>query len=670
MKRICHYKMIGLLLSALTIVSCTSVEKKQDQTSSPPNPILQSEAENQAVPPPSLPPPPPLLPLKPPEGAQELEALVSLSVTEGSLKEVLQALAEQARINLIVDRDVVDENVTVSIRNLPLWQALEALLAAHNLYFAAQPGYIRISRMMTRTFHIDYIRSLRGGMSNTQVSLSSGGGGNAGIGATAGSTGGTSGSGGTTTLGALGGSSSSGDITIQSAEFIDFWGEFDKNIRKIMQDPLYEIIRSEYDQKDLKRELALIPYEEEYEREVLKSKIETFRLQKQMIQKRLEAGVSETGAPAPEISSLETTASETTTQSKGNEGRTGSQTGEEENLVGTYSLDPQTGTLIVTTTPEVMARIESFISRGKEHRTRQVNLDVQILEVSLSKGKKLGVDWSGFPGLIQYYRMPHLASLIGSQLSSSTGGGGSGTSTSGQGIASPLSTSTFPTSPDGSVQVGVLSPIGSHQALQYSFNNVVSFLKEFGEVNAVSRPQITTLNNQPAVVSVGVNDFYITFEQQTTSAQAGLATSQVTSRLNPIFIGVTLQITPQISPDGQVIMKIVPAINKKVGEKTVPTGIPSSPTQKIPLLETRQTSTLVKSKTGETIIISGLIQESREEANKNVPFFEDIPWAGKLFRHTSTQKTTSELVILLTPRISETPLQMEDLGYQEVIKKK
>jgi len=672
MKRLCHYKchykMIGVLFSALTIMSCASVEKKQDQSSSPHNPILQTQVENQVIPPP-LPPPPPLLPLKPPKGVQELEALVSLSVTEGSLKEVLQALAEQAQINLIIARDVVDENVTVSIRNLPLWQALEALLSAHNLCFAAQPGYIRISRMVTKTFHIDYIRSLRSGMSNTQVSLSSGGN-SSGTGTT--TTTDTSSGGSTTTLGSLGGSSSSGDIIIQSEETIDFWGDFDKNIRKIMQDPLYEITRSEYDQKDLKRELALIPYEEEYEREVLKSKIETFRLQKQMMQKRLEAGVSETGAPAPEISSLETTTSETTTRSEGNEGRTGTQIEEEENLVGTYSLDPQTGTLIVTTTPDVMARIESFISRAKEHLTRQVNLDVQILEVNLSKDNKLGINWSGFPGTIQYYRMPHLASIIGSQMLSQTGGSSSGSSTSGQGITSPLSTSTFPTSSssDGSLQVGVLSTIGSSQALQFSFNDVVSFLKEFGEVNAVSRPQITTLNNQPAVISVGENDFYVTFEQQTTSANAGLATSQVTSQLNPIFIGVTLQITPQISPDGQIIMKIVPAINKKVGEKTVATGIASSPTQKIPLLETRQTSTIVKSKTGETIIISGLIQETREEAKTSVPYFEDIPWAGKLFRHTTTQKSTSELVVLLTPRISDTPLHMEELGYQEVSKKK
>lgn len=668
-------KWLGIMLVILMASSCTSTSQKKDQEISPPA-NLQTSVEKPAAPEPSLPLLSPLLPLKKPEGAMELEALVSLTVTEGSLKEVLQALTEQAYVNLIIDRDVVDENVTINIKELPLWQALDALLTSHNLYFSTQPGYIRISRMMTRIFHIDYIRSLRGGISTTQVSLSSGGGGVGAMGTTTGSTTGTTTSGagsagGTTSLGTLGGGSSSGNITIQSQEIIDFWGDFEKNLRQIMRDPLYAIIRAEYDQRDLKRELSMLPYEEEYEREALKYRLETFRLQKEIMQRRLETGVPETAAPTPEAIP-EAPSMERKEEKKGAEERTTTE-GEEGRLVGTYSLDPQTGTLVVTTTPEVMARIEGFISQERQNLTRQVHIDVQILEVSLSKDKKLGIDWSGFPGLIQYYRMPHIRDIIESQMinqAETGGGGGAGGTTGRQGITSPLPTSPFSTSPEGNLQVGVLSTIGSHQAFQFALNNVISFLKQYGEVNAVSRPQITTLNNQPAVVSVGVNDFYITFEQQTTSAQAGLATSQITSKLNPIFIGVTLQITPQISPEGEIVMKIVPVINKKVGEKAVPTGIPSSPTQTIPLLETRQTSTIVKTKNGETIIISGLIQEKEDVVNNSVPYLENIPLAGKLFRHHVSQKGNSELVMLLTPRLSDRPLKMEDLGYQEVTREK
>jgi len=658
------FRGLNIVYFLLIIWGCSSVTPKETPPSLSSTPNFQSPGENPSISEPQpqpLSPPPPLLPLKQPQKAVDLDVLVSLNVTEGSLKEVLQALAEQAQLNLVIDRDVADENVTVNIRELPLSQALQALLTAHNLYYSTQPGYIRISRMMTRVFHLDYIRSIRGGTSNTQISLSSATGGE-----TTGITTNTTSGGGTATLGSLGGGSSSGDITIQSYELIDFWVDFEKNLRAIMRDPLYEIIRTEYDQRNLKRDLAMLPYEEEYEREVLKHQVETFRLQRELLQKRIETGVSEAeAAPAIPETAISPATSISREERRKEERRTSQD--EEKNLVGTYSLDRQTGTLVVTTTPEVMARIEGYISQTKTHLTRQVNIDCHILEVSLSRDKKLGINWSNFPGIIQYYRMPHLREVIGSQIQDQAeGGGGGGTSTTGQGVTSPLTTSPFPTTAEGSWQVGVLSTIGSSQAFQYSFNNIISFLKEYGEVNAVSRPQITTLNNQPAVVSVGVNDFYVTFEQQTTAAQAGLATSQVTSRLNPLFIGVTLQITPQISPDDQILLKIVPAVNKKVGEKTVPTGIASAPTQKIPLLETRQTSTIVKAKSGDTIVISGLIQETEEKGSTSVPYLESIPVAGRLFRHTTTQKGRSELVVLLTPRIADLPLKVQELGYQRV----
>lgn len=670
MSKISRLDWLGIGLAALILTSCAATDRKEDLQSPVSSlalpPVREAQVTSEPSPPP---PPPPLLPLKKPQGTLELESLVSLTVTEGSLKEVLQALTEQAGVNLIIDRDVVDENATINIKNLPLWQALDALLTAHNLFYATQPGYIKVSRMMTRVFHLDYVRTLRAGLSTTQVSLSSGSNGGDSTGGTTGSTsGGSSGTQGATTLGALGGGSAAGDITVQSLEIIDFWKDFDSNLKQIMRDPLYEILRTEYDQKDLRRNLTMIPYEEEYEKEVMQHRLEMFRLQREMMQKQLETGVTEGTVAAPSMEQGgETRGNETRGQGQENQGTQGTGT-ETANLVGTYSLDPQTGTLVVTTTPEVMARVESFLSQLRQNLNLQVYIDVQILEVSLGKDRQMGIDWGSFPGLLQYYRMPQLRDVIEQQMlqQAESGGGGGGSSTGGQGVTSPISSNPFSTSPEGSFQLGVLSTLGNHQALQYSLNTVLSFLEEQGTVKAVSRPQITTLNNQPAVVSVGVNDFYATFEQQTTSAEGGLATSSVSSRLNPIFIGVTLSITPQISPEGEIAMKIVPAINKMIGQKSVPTGIPSAPTQTIPVLETRQTSTMVRVRESETIIISGLIQESDDTVEKEVPYFSDIPVVGKVFRHSAHEKKSSELVMLLTPRIPQRPLQMEEAGFREL----
>ncbi len=118
------------------------------------------------------------------------------------------------------------------------------------------------------------------------------------------------------------------------------------------------------------------------------------------------------------------------------------------------------------------------------------------------------------------------------------------------------------------------------------------------------------------------------------------------------------------SPQGEIVMKIVPAVNQKVGDKEVPTGIPSTPTQSIPLLETRQTSTVVKVRDGQTILISGLIQEREEEVERAVPYLSGVPVVGPLFRHSTKRRNRSELVLLLTPRLTDVSGPTERVGYR------
>ena len=657
MKNILVLKIMCMIAGALVLCSCATTQEATDHDEDDRFPPLTATAEVMTAPqtPASVPDlPPPLIPLKRPEQTMDLETMVSLSVTEGYLREVLQALAEQAQVSMIVDRDVTNESVTLNVRDLPLWQALHALLTSHNLYYSVNPGYVRVSRMMTRVFHIDYVRTLRRGSSSTQVSLASGG---TDSGASS------SNSESSSSLGRLGSGTSSGDITIENSAAVDFWVDLSNTMQSILRDPLYRILRAEYDQRDLQRDLVMLPYKEEYERERLKHSLEMFRLERELTQRRLDAGISEEAVDMSALSPMETESGAGETDSETEQ----SESDQEDRLVGTYSIDPQTGTLVVTTTQEVMDRVESYLSEVRQNLSRQVTIDVRILEVTLRKESEMGVDWTTFPGSFSFYNMPGLTDIVNEQMAAQgeTGGGGSGTSGSG-GVASPINTSPFASSTAGGVDVGVLNTIGDDSAFQYNISGVVSFLQQHGDVKAISRPQITTLNNQPAVVSVGVNDFYVTFEQQTTSSDGGLATSSVTSTLNPIFIGVSLNITPQISPEGLIAMTIVPAVNELVGTKTVPTGLDSAPTQEIPILETRQTSTLVKAQSDQTIIISGLINERKGSKDKEVPFLCDIPLIGNLFRFKTREEKRSELVFLLTPRLADFALTMEQLGYNKL----
>jgi MSHA type pilus biogenesis protein MshL len=647
--------------------SATMEPRAQSKPKEPP-PILSEPSEPKQPPPAARTSPPPLLPLKPPPTREGLESLVSLQIVEGGLKEVIHALAQQAGVNVIIDPDVEDARVSLNLQRIPLWQALDALLTSHGLYFSSHPGYVRISKMITRVFHLDYVVSVRSGASTTQVSLSSGTSATTAITSTTGvsptaQTGGT-------TAAQLSTSASSGDISIQTQETVDFWRQLEARIKELMRDPRYQILRAEYEHQDLRRQMELMPYEAHYDKELIKHQIEMFQLEREVTRKKIETGLLEaqpTAQPAQTVPAR--TSRETTTGAKGAAEATTAVTG---TLLGTYSLDPHTGTLIVTTTPAVMERIEKFLQEVRENLARQVHIDVQILEVTLNDDRQLGVDWNGFPGLLQIFRMPRLKEVVRAQIedqATTGGGGGGGTSTTGgQGIVSPLPVSPFTASPLGALQMGLLFAPRHDLAIQYTINNVISFLQTQGDVRAVSRPQITTLNNQPAVISVGINDFYVTFEQQTVAAAGGgIATSQVTSRVNPLFIGVTLHITPQISPQGEIVLKVVPAVNQRVGEKLVPTGIPSAPTQSIPLLETRQTSTVVRLKDGQTLLISGLIQEREVDTEKSVPYLSSVPVLGPIFRHSSKEKKRSELILLLTPRIVdlEAPAKGARLNLQE-----
>ncbi len=587
--------------------------------------------------------PPPLIEPKRLSNYPDLSTPVSIMVKNASLKQVVLSLAEQVGVNVVFDEDVGDSKVSLNLKDIPLGLALHAILSSHDLYFKPYPYYIRVSRMVTKFFHIDYVMSVRKGQSNTEVSLSSGGGSSE------------------SSKTQLNQSSSTGDISVVSSEVVNFWENFEKGLKEILKDPLYNILQAEYNRKLLEEQLALLPYQTQYQKQVQEQQIEMLTLQKEMLKRKLAEG---------EVSALQTlsntngqTPTSTMAETSGNVTTEGSEATKQ--LVGSYTIDAQTGTVVVTTTPQMMEKVEEFIAKVKKDLSRQVLIDVQIFEVSLNKTHQVGIDWSKFPGTIEFYKLPQLRNIVNAQMASQAAQTGTTGATTGQGIYSPLQTSPFPSSPGGSLQIGLLHSLTPSVTYQWNTDALIAFLKTQGQVRAISRPQLLTLNNQPAIVSVGINDFYITYEQSTTSAQAGLATSSVTSKLNPLFIGVTLSVTPQISASGDIILKIVPVINKKVGQKTVPTGISSAPIQSIPIVETRQTSTIVKAKDGQPIIISGLIQETTAENIKKVPALGDLPLLGPIFRYKSRSQERSELVMVIVPHL-QTGDNVKGLGYRHI----
>ena len=265
------------------------------------------------------------------------------------------------------------------------------------------------------------------------------------------------------------------------------------------------------------------------------------------------------------------------------------------------------GTLAVTDYPVNLDRVADYLKVLESRMRNGVMIETKILEVTLSDETKYGINWSA---------LPDLSSL---SLSGSLSGGATARQ------ALPAGTTAF--------QIGVAGG---------KFNAVIDALAEQGQINVLSAPKVSTLNNQKAIIRIGRQDVF--FRAVVTPATTTSA-AFVTFTPDTITVGIILSVTPQIGRDGKVMLAIHPSITEKVGEATAPDG------NTAPIVDVRETNTMVTVQDGETVFIGGLMQERTQEIIKSVPLLGDIPFLGALFRNTDQIKKKTELVILITPRL-------------------
>jgi type II secretory pathway component GspD/PulD (secretin) len=208
-------------------------------------------------------------------------------------------------------------------------------------------------------------------------------------------------------------------------------------------------------------------------------------------------------------------------------------------------------------------------------------------------------------------------------------GGGSGTNDQTQTIPGK-----FVIKPFG----GVFRIGGQDQVVQ--LNDIIEALSTQGDVNILSSPKVSTLNNQPAIIKVASEDPYFQTTRTTVYGE-----TDTTTQVYFLTIGVVLSVTPQISADGTIMLDIHPTVTDKTGEKISRTG------DSVPIVDVRETDTVVRVNDRETILIAGLMQNKVFENRISVPLLGDMPLLGYLFRHTARETRKTELVIMLTPRI-------------------
>lgn len=289
--------------------------------------------------------------------------------------------------------------------------------------------------------------------------------------------------------------------------------------------------------------------------------------------------------------------------------------------VGSLRSNKRTKTLIVTDLPHKMEQISHLIE-SFDVRTKEVNIDARIVQVTLSDDYRMGVDWNHlFQGLAPRFS---LSSTVAPKISTALGG----VTSPGEGIGSL----TYKTIVGG----GDLSVI-------------VDALKQIGETKILSNPHVAVMNGEEAEIAT-------VREQPYASAQfESGSTNIIGETLTFIPVGVTLTVTPTISDDGMIKMDVKPEVSTIDGFYNA--------FYPIPIVKKAYTETTVMIKDGETIIIAGMIEDETREVKNSVPFIGRIPLVGMLFRSTTDLKEAREIIVFLTPRLmtgEEPMLRLKD----------
>ncbi len=274
---------------------------------------------------------------------------------------------------------------------------------------------------------------------------------------------------------------------------------------------------------------------------------------------------------------------------------------------GKVVVNRTSGTVTVTDYMANVEQVERYL-RMIEARVRTgVVIETRIMEVTLDDSTKYGIDWAA---------LPDLSSL-------SLSGGLAGGATAAQGLSTGSTT----------FQLGVA---GS------KFNAFLDAQAQAGNLNVLSAPKVSTLNNQKAIIRIGRQDVF--FRAVVTPASTTSA-AFTTYTPDSVTEGIILSVTPQVGQDGRIMLAIHPTITEKVGTAVAPDK------NSAPILDVRETNTVVTVADGETVFIGGMMQERTQETVKSVPLLGDIPYLGALFRSNEQVKKKTELVILISPRV-------------------
>ncbi|MCX7857672.1 MAG: hypothetical protein N2513_06800 [Deltaproteobacteria bacterium] len=291
---------------------------------------------------------------------------------------------------------------------------------------------------------------------------------------------------------------------------------------------------------------------------------------------------------------------------------------------GVFHVNRLTGTIMVSATKRALKLVEDYIESVKKVLSRQVTIEAKVIEVALTSGLKYGIDWSFLREWTHGSRRFTL-------------GGGTTDFTSVVPGSSPSSGITF----------------SFTSTTIRNFDLIIKALSEFGDIRTLSNPRISVVNGQPSLLTVGRNFTFISkAESSISTAVGGTPIITYTVETSNLLSGLMIGIVPYVNEEGEITLTITPIVSNLLGIETRTFGTTGSQTLiQLPTVDLRELSTIVRVKNEEIVVIGGLIKKEEKFVEHKTPVIGDLPLIGGLFKGKDKEEISTELVILLQPRI-------------------
>lgn len=305
-------------------------------------------------------------------------------------------------------------------------------------------------------------------------------------------------------------------------------------------------------------------------------------------------------------------------------------------------VSPMSGVIVVRAMPDELKSVAAYLKASQISIERQVILEAKIIEVQLNDGYQSGVNWAAF-------KNPVLGNIPNSSLSVGQVAAGTTLAQTAAGVGAAAGTTAALASGLAGTMFGMAFQTNNFAAL-------LNFLETQGNVHVLSSPRIATLNGQKAVLKVGTDEFFVTnVSTTTTTGTATTSTPSVT--LQPFFSGISLDVTPRIDQNNEIILHIHPSVSLvSTVNKTVNTG-GAGGTLNLPLASSSisESDSIVRARDGQVVAIGGLMRQATFEDRSGLP---GLP--KTVFGKTSQRSEKRELIILLKPTVVDNDKDWSD----------